>query len=124
MRGRDILVVEDDPLSAVLVRDLLSSRDHSVRIATNVSEALEELERARPSLVLLDIQLPGGGGQAVLKAIRADEALTSLPVVALTAQAMTGDRERILALGFDAYFSKPISIRSFLPELEALLERG
>jgi CheY-like chemotaxis protein len=124
--GRDILVVEDDPLSAVLVRDLLASRDHRVRTAANVDEALAQLAAARPDLVLLDVQLPGGGGEAVLKAIRADQSspLAPLPVVAVTALAMAGDRERLLALGFDAYVSKPISIKSLLALVDSLLAKA
>jgi two-component system, cell cycle response regulator DivK len=122
--GCEILVVEDDPLSAILARDLLISRGHRVRGASDVSHALRELLSARPDLVLLDVQFPGGGAEAVLKVIRNSPSLATLPVVALTALAMSGDRERILALGFDAYLSKPIGIKSFFAVVDSLLPKS
>jgi CheY-like chemotaxis protein len=122
--SHDILVVEDDPLSALLVHDLLTSRGHQVRAAATVDEAVTQLKRQRPDLLLLDVQLPGGGGQAVVQAVRADPSLASLQVVALTALAMAGDRERILALGFDAYLSKPLSLKAFFALVDELLAKG
>jgi two-component system cell cycle response regulator len=121
--NHDILVVEDDPLSALLVHDLLTSRGHQVRSAANVSEAVAQLKQRRPDLLLLDVQLPGGGGQAVVKVVREDPALASLQVVALTALAMAGDRERILALGFDAYLSKPISLKAFFALVDEMMAK-
>jgi CheY-like chemotaxis protein len=120
----EILVVEDDPLSALLVNDLLTSRGHQVHAAASVDEAVTQLKRRRPDLLLLDVQLPGGGGQAVVQAVRADPGLASLQVVALTALAMAGDRERILALGFDAYLSKPLSLKAFFALVDELLAKG
>jgi CheY-like chemotaxis protein len=122
--SHDILVVEDDPLSALLVHDLLTSRGHEVRAAATVDEAVTQLKRQRPDLLLLDVQLPGGGGQAVVQAVRADPGLASLQVVALTALAMAGDRERILALGFDAYLSKPLSLKAFFALVDELLAKA
>jgi CheY-like chemotaxis protein len=119
-----ILVVEDDPLSALLVRELLQHEGHVVTGAANVDDACAALARKAPGLVLLDIQIPGGGGVKVLEAIRADPALRRLPVVAVTALAMAGDRERLLAAGFDAYVSKPIDRRRFLDLVGELLRRG
>ena len=121
--SHDILVVEDDPLSALLVNDLLTSRGHQVRSAATVDEAVAQLKQRRPDLLLLDVQLPGGGGQAVVKTVRADPALASLQVVAQTALAMAGDRERILALGFDAYLSKPISLKTFFAMVDEMLAK-
>jgi two-component system, cell cycle response regulator DivK len=119
-----ILVVEDDPLSALLVRELLQHDGYTVTGAANVGDACAALARTAPGLVLLDIQIPGGGGIKVLEAIRADPALRPLPVVAVTALAMAGDRERLLAAGFDAYVSKPIDRRRFLDLVRQLLRRG
>jgi CheY-like chemotaxis protein len=78
------------------------------------AEALADLHKQCPSLLLLDISLPGLDGYAVLKAIRADTKFSRLPVVALTAHAMAGDRDRILAAGFDDYVAKPIDDESIL----------
>jgi CheY-like chemotaxis protein len=124
MATADILVVEDDPLSALLVRELLQHAGHRVDSAGNVEDAVAALGRQVPALVLLDIQIPGGGGIKVLEAIRADPGLRRLPVVAVTALAMAGDRERLLAAGFDAYVSKPIDRRRFLALVEGLLTAG
>lgn len=113
-----ILVVEDNALNRVLVHDILEYRGHEVALATSVDEALGHLAEARPDLVLLDIQIPGGGGEVVLRAIRGDPGLSSTPVIALTAFAMAGDRERLLQGGFDGYISKPIDTRTFGAEVE------
>ncbi len=115
-----ILVVEDDPWSQIIVRELLEMRGHSVLEAAGVDDARAQLTRA-PDVVLLDIQIPGGGGETLLREIRASEAMRALPVIALTASAMTGDRERFLKAGFTAYLSKPIDVRSFGETVERYL---
>ena len=121
--GARILVVEDHPLNLRLVRDILEYRGHAVEAATSVEAARQALSGARPDLVLLDIQLPGGGGEALLREIRGSAALAGLPVIAVTALAMEGDRERLLHAGFDGYLSKPIDTRAFGPEIESFLKR-
>ena len=120
MKAR-ILVVEDNALNFQLVRDILEYRGHEIELATTVQEARALLAAARPDLVLLDIQLPGGGGVLLLQEIRATPALADLPVIAVTALAMGGDRERLLQAGFDAYLSKPIDTRTFGPTVESFL---
>jgi CheY-like chemotaxis protein len=107
-----ILVVEDDPWSQRIVIELLEMRGHEVLAAATVETAREQLSH-RPELVLLDIHIPGGGGELVLREIRANPAQSALPVIALTASAMTGDRERFLREGFTAYMSKPIDVKTF-----------
>jgi CheY-like chemotaxis protein len=117
-----ILVVEDNPMNMRLVCELLRYGGHETATATTVDEACSALDQAGlPELVLLDLQIPGGGGLRVLEHIRADPRLAPLRVVALTAQAMQGDRERILGQGFDAYIPKPIEVRTFIGEVDALL---
>ena len=116
-----ILVVEYNPLNLQLVRDILEYRGHRVIAATTVPEARERLAQERPDVVLLDIQLPGGGGERLLQEIRRTPSMARLPVVAVTALAMQGDRERLLAAGFDGYLSKPIDTRSFGPSVESFL---
>jgi CheY-like chemotaxis protein len=119
-----ILVVEDHPLNRRLVRDILEFRGHEVLEATNVEEARARLLERKAEIVLLDVQIPGGGGEAVLGTIRQDPDLTKLPVIAVTALAMAGDRARLLAAGFDGYISKPIDTMNFPNEVEAFIQKG
>jgi CheY-like chemotaxis protein len=117
-----LLVVEDDPWSQHLVREVLEIGGHVVTAADNVTEARVALRGHRPDLVLLDIHLPGGGGELLLREIRMTAALGDVPVIALTASAMTGDRERFLREGFTAYMSKPIDVRTFCSFVEGYLK--
>jgi two-component system cell cycle response regulator DivK len=118
-----ILVVEDNPLNLQLVRDILEHGGHEIYAATSVQAARKTLEEAKPDIVLLDIQLPGGGGEKLLREIRASAVLADLPVIAVTALAMEGDRERLLSAGFDGYLSKPIDTRTFAATVESFLEK-
>ena len=119
-----ILVVEDNPLNLRLLREVLEHRGHAVDAATSVKEASERLGASRPDLLLVDIQIPGGGGERLLREVRGDPSYAGLPVIAVTALAMAGDRQRLLELGFDGYFSKPIDTRAFGPAVEAYLEES
>ena len=105
-----VLVVEDNEMNMKLVRDVLHAKGFTTLAAVTgekgISLALEHL----PSLVLMDVQLPGIDGMEALARIRADDRTASIPVVAVTAQAMHGDRERFLEAGFDAYLSKPVDV--------------
>jgi CheY-like chemotaxis protein len=112
-----VLVVEDDEWSRRIVVELLELRGHEPIQAVDAASARVGLER-RPDLVLLDIQFPGGSGVELIAEIRSDATLARLPVIALTASAMTGDRERFLREGFTAYMSKPIDVRSFAATIE------
>ena len=107
MARRMIAVVEDNADNRLLVQALLEDVYDLTEYATGL-EALDGLRRSMPDLVLLDISLPELDGIEVAREIRADERLRGLPLVALTAHAMSGDRERFLASGFDAYVAKPI----------------
>jgi CheY-like chemotaxis protein len=102
-----IAVVEDNPDNRLLVQAILDDRYEVVEYETG-TDAVDGLEGAQVELVLLDISLPEMDGTEVLAWIREQEALRDLPVIALTAHAMTGDRERYLALGFNDYVTKPI----------------
>lgn len=121
MRAK-IFIVEDNPLNLKLHRDILEYRGHEVSFATTVPEARARLQAERPDVVLLDIHVPGGGGEQLLREIRDTPPLADLPVVAVTALAMEGDRERLLALGFDGYLAKPIDTRTFGPTIESFLK--
>jgi CheY-like chemotaxis protein len=121
---RKVAVVEDNPDNRLLVSALLEDR-FAVTEHESGLHALEGLRRERPDLVLLDISLPGMDGPTLLATLRRDEALRDLPVVALTAHAMAGDRERFLAMGFDDYLSKPIVDESLLiATIEKHLDRS
>src|SRR5881409_1076219 len=104
---KKIAVVEDNPDNQLLVRAILSEQ-YDVTSYETGQAALEGLPKDQPDLVLLDISLPEMDGTEVLRRIRADPALRELPVIALTAHAMAGDREKYLASGFNEYVTKPI----------------
>jgi two-component system, cell cycle response regulator DivK len=119
-----VLVADDNPVSRELIREILESDDCEVIEAGDGREALEKVREHRPDLALLDIQMPVMDGNAVVREIRADPQLSMLPVVALTAYAMQGDREKALALGFNSYITKPIDIPAFRAEVAVLLGEG
>ena len=102
-----VAVVEDNPDNRLLLHAILGERFAVLEYASG-EEALAGFAAERPDVVLLDISLPGMDGLEILARIRADAALAGLPVIALTAHAMAGDRERYLAAGFDDYLTKPI----------------
>ena len=122
MREPAVLVVEDNEKSLKLTCALLRMRGYSVLAASTGEEALALARRGGPSLVLMDVQLPDMDGSLALEQLRADPATAGIPVAAVTAYAMKGDRERLLAMGFDAYVSKPINVATFVDELQPLLE--
>lgn len=118
-----VLVVEDEPVNLVLVTALLEHAGLLVVGACDVAEAAARLEEREFDAVLLDINIPGGGGASVLQRIRERPATASLQVVAVTAFAMAGDRERLLALGCDDYVSKPIDAASLRRTVAAAVTR-
>lgn len=119
-----ILLVEDHPLNRRLAHDILELRGHEILLANDVEQARLRLDDQRIEIVLLDVQIPGGGGEAVLRTIRSDATLARLPVVAVTALAMSGDRARLLASGYDGYISKPLDTKTFADEIEGFILRG
>ena len=114
MTGERILVVEDNELNMKLFRDVLVAGGYRTLEATTGGEAVELATEHAPDLVLMDIQLPDLGGVQALGRLRANERTAAIPVVALTAQAMDGDRERFLAAGFNGYLSKPVNVRELI----------
>jgi two-component system, cell cycle response regulator DivK len=113
-----ILVVDDNAANLKLAREILTARGYEVISADRGAQAVEMARTRRPALVLLDMRLPDVDGLEVLKRLRSLAETKDLPVVAMTAQAMTGDRERFLAAGCDGYVSKPISLRILYAEVE------
>ena len=116
-----ILIAEDNAVNRELLRELLEIRGYAVEEACDGEEALRMIERAQPDLLLLDIGMPLLDGFGVVRKIRENPRLASLPIVAVTAYAMQGDREKILNSKFDGYLSKPVNARALAEELERLL---
>lgn len=115
-----ILIVEDSPDNMKLFRALLTLQGHTVLGLGSGDGLIREIRDKQPDLVLMDIQLPERDGFALLQDIRR-EITARLPVVALTAHAMAGDRERAIGAGFDGYITKPIDIRAFPGQVTAAL---
>lgn len=113
-----ILVIEDTAHNLYLMTYLLEAVGHEVLPARDGVEGLERVRADRPDLVILDLELPRLSGEEVLAAIRADRGLAALPVVAVTASAMLGDRERLIDAGCTGYISKPLEPVTFVAELE------
>lgn len=116
-----ILIVEDSSDNMTLFQAVLRLAGHEVSGLPDGTDLLQTLQATPPDLVLLDIQLPGRDGFALLKEIRANRGLRRLPVVALTAHAMAGDADHALEQGFSGYITKPIRVREFAKEVEGFL---
>jgi CheY-like chemotaxis protein len=118
-----ILVAEDNAVNRELLRELLETRGYIVVEACDGEEALRMIEQTQPDLLLLDIGMPVLDGFGVVCKIRENPRFASLPVVAVTAYAMQGDREKILNSKFDGYLSKPVNSTSLAEELDRLLSK-
>jgi CheY-like chemotaxis protein len=118
-----VLIAEDNAVNRELLRELLETRGYAVDEACDGQTALEMIEQARPDILLLDIGMPVLDGFAVVRRIRENPHLASLPVLAVTAYAMQGDRKKILDSGFDGYLSKPVNASALADELERLLRK-
>jgi two-component system cell cycle response regulator DivK len=118
MGGEPILIVDDNPQNLKLARVLLASEGYLVRTATHAEEAVRVLDGFCPRLILMDIQLPGMDGLELTRRLKADPLRHDIVIIALTAYAMKGDREKALAAGCDDYVSKPIDTNA-LPRLIA-----
>ena len=124
MAGERVLVVEDNEKNMKLFRDVLQATGYSTLEATTGEDAVELALSHEPALVLMDVQLPGIDGVEALARLRRDERTASIPVLALTAQAMSGDRERFLEVGFDGYLSKPVDVAELLQAVQEHCDRG
>ena len=122
--GAQVLVVEDNEKNMKLFRDVLLAAGYRILEATTGEEAVAVATEHSPDLVLMDIQLPDIDGIEALGRLRADDRTASVPVLALTAQAMEGDRERFLVAGFDGYLSKPVDIAEFVATVQGYCEEG
>ncbi len=121
MNGKTILVVEDNPQNRELVTDLLTIAGARILIAEDAETALELAGREAIDLVLMDVSLPRMDGLEATRRLKTTPATAHLPIIALTAHAMKGDRERILAAGCNGYITKPIDTRAFAGEVARYL---
>ena len=116
-----ILLIEDNPDNLDLMSYLLAAYGHAVSTAEDGESGIAAAKRSPPDLIACDIHLPGVDGYDVARALKDDPSLAAVPVIAVTALAMVGDRERILAAGFDGYITKPIDPQRVVGELDAYL---
>jgi two-component system, cell cycle response regulator DivK len=124
MAGEQVLVVEDNDKNMKLFRDVLVASGYRTLEATTGAQAVKLAAEHAPDLVLMDIELPDIDGVETLSRLRADERTASIPVLALTAQAMHGDRQRFLASGFDDYISKPVNVVEFVDTVRQHCDGG
>jgi CheY-like chemotaxis protein len=118
-----VLIADDKETSRELIRAVLESLGYEVREASDGLEAVRYARELPPDLIILDLQMPVLDGFGALAELRGDDSLAATPIMALTASAMQGDRERALAAGFDSYVSKPIPLAKLREEVTRLLER-
>jgi len=121
MTGALILIVEDNDKNRKLVRDVLTFKGYEVIESETGEEGVRLAQERRPSLVLMDIRLPGIDGVEALRQLRADETTRGISVMAMTASVMSEDRQKIMAAGFDGYQSKPINVTDFVAAVAQLL---
>ena len=124
MTARKILVVEDNDMNMQLVEYLLEEGGYQIAKAASGEEALafaRDPATIAPDLILMDIHLPGMDGLSVVRAMKSDERMRKVPILALTAHAMRGDKDRFLEAGCDGYISKPIDVKTFITSIEQYL---
>lgn len=121
MTTATIIIAEDDDKSRKLLVDVLTRQGYQVFAVADGTRALELARKVDPGVMLLDLQLQGLNGFEVLEALRVDEKTAALPVIAVTAAAMAGDRERISNAGFDGYHSKPVDISELLASIQQMI---
>jgi CheY-like chemotaxis protein len=124
MSSRKILVVEDNDMNMQLVEFLLEEGGYTIVKATSGEEALAITQDANgdaPDLILMDIHLPGMDGLSVVRAMKEDARTKRIPILALTAHAMRGDKDRFLEAGCDGYISKPIDVKTFMSSIQQYL---
>lgn len=122
--AKRILVIEDNPANLELLTLLLEAFGYIVLPAAGGAEGIEVVRREKLDLIICDVQMPGVDGYEVARRLKKDPMLHRIPLVAVTALAMVGDREKVLAAGFDGYIDKPIAPEKFAKQMEAFMDRG
>ena len=123
MAGALILIVEDNDKNRKLVRDVLTFKGYEVIESETGEEGVRLAQERRPSLVLMDIRLPGIDGVEALRRLRAEQTTRGIPVMAMTASVMSEDRQKIMAAGFDGYQAKPIDVTGFVTAVREMIDR-
>jgi two-component system, cell cycle response regulator DivK len=123
MAGELILITEDHEKNRKLIREVLQVTGYQTLETETAEEGIRIARESRPALILMDLQLPGMDGIEALAALRADPSTRPIPVIAVTASAMTHSQAKILAAGFDGYQTKPISVKEFLRVVREVLDR-
>ena len=121
MAGELILIIEDNEKNRKLCRDVLQVKGHRTIESETAEEGIKLAAEKSPALILMDIQLPGMDGIAAMKLLKAGENTKRIPIIAITASAMTNNKQAMLAEGFDGYQTKPIGLKDFLGEVERVL---
>jgi CheY-like chemotaxis protein len=121
MANELILIIEDNEKNRKLCRDVLQVKGYQTIESETAEEGLKLVEDKSPALILMDIQLPGMDGVTAMKQLKADPNTKSIPIIAITASAMTNNRTAMLAEGFDGYQTKPIALKDFLGEVDRVL---
>ncbi len=119
---KTVLIVDDDELSMKLANDLLCAQVYDTLQSIDGRDALQLARDHHPDLIIMDIQLPGVSGLDHVKALKADKALKGIPILAVTAFALTGDKEKFLGAGCDDYIAKPISVPHFMELVDKLVK--
>lgn len=122
--GYRILVIEDNPTNLELMTYLLKAFGHSTTSAGDGEAGVEMALATKPDLILCDLALPKLDGFGVARRLKAEPSVAAIPLIAVTASAMVGDRDKVLATGFDGYITKPITPESFVTEVEGFLQGG
>lgn len=122
MANELILIIEDNEKNRKLARDVLQVKGYQTIESETAEEGIDLARVRSPALILMDIQLPGMDGITAMRQLKADSATANIPIIAITASAMTHNRQTMLAEGFDGYQTKPISLKDFLSEVERVLE--
>ena len=123
MSNELILIVEDNALNRKLVRDVLQATGYRTVETETSEEGVAQARAQRPTLILMDIQLPGMSGIEALAQLRADPQTRDIPVIAVTASVMSQNRQQVMAAGFDGYQPKPISVGALLKAVREMIER-
>src|SRR3990170_5129408 len=120
---KKILVVEDNPMNQILAREILTANGYDVVEANTGSDAIKKVMAERPDIILMDLNLPEMDGITATKILKSDDNYRDITIIALTASAMKGEVERILAEGFDGYISKPIEVKKFIKDISSYIRK-
>lgn len=120
---KKVLVVEDNPMNMILIKEILAVNGFEVIEAYNGHDAIKRVSEEMPDLILMDLNLPEMDGVTATKILKSNTPSKDIPIVAITASAMKGDEEKILAEGFDGYIAKPIEMKKFMKDVALFIKK-